>query len=88
VYGGTSPSAPLIASVYAIAGTPGSSDRPNSYPYAHTGNLFDVTSGANGSCSPSVLCDGSAGWDGPSGLGTPNGTAAFTAGGGEAARSR
>jgi subtilase family serine protease len=52
VYGGTSLSAPLIASVYAIAGTPGSSDRPNSYPYAHTGNLFDVTSGANGSCSP------------------------------------
>jgi hypothetical protein len=51
VYGGTSLSAPLIASVYAIAGTPGSSDRPNSYPYAHCGNLFDVTSGANGSCS-------------------------------------
>jgi Putative Ig domain len=82
VYGGTSLSSPLIASVYAIAGTPGSSDHPNSYPYAHTGNLFDVTSGSNGSCSPSVLCRGSAGWDGPSGLGTPNGTAAFTAGGG------
>jgi hypothetical protein len=82
VYGGTSLSARLIASVYAIAGTPGSSDRPNSYLYAHTGNLFDVTSGANGSCSPSALCHGSAGWDGPSGLGTPNGTAAFTAGGG------
>jgi subtilase family serine protease len=82
VYGGTSLSAPLIASVYAVAGTPGASDHPNSYPYAHTGNLFDVTSGSNGSCSPSVLCHGGAGWDGPSGLGTPNGTAAFTAGGG------
>jgi hypothetical protein len=82
VYGGTSLSAPLIASVYAVAGTPGASDRPNSYPYAHTGNLFDVTSGNNGSCSPSVLCTGTAGWDGPTGLGTPNGTAAFTAGGG------
>ncbi|WP_246281556.1 putative Ig domain-containing protein [Fodinicola acaciae] len=82
VYGGTSASAPIIASVYALAGTPGSSDRPNSYPYAHTGNLFDVTSGSNGSCSPSVLCNGTAGWDGPTGLGTPNGTAAFTAGGG------
>jgi len=82
VYGGTSLSAPLIASVYALAGTPGASDRPNSYPYSHTGNLFDVTSGSNGSCSPSVLCTGTAGWDGPTGLGTPNGTAAFTSGGG------
>jgi hypothetical protein len=82
VYGGTSLSSPLIASVYAIAGTPGSGDRPNSYPYSHTGNLFDVTTGSNGSCSPTVLCHGGAGWDGPSGLGTPSGTAAFTAGGG------
>jgi hypothetical protein len=29
-----------------------------------------------------VLCTAGAGWDGPTGLGTPNGTAAFTAGGG------
>jgi len=39
-----------------------------------------VTSGSNGSCSPSVLCTAGAGWDGPTGLGTPNGTTAFTAG--------
>jgi putative Ig domain-containing protein len=82
VYGGTSASAPLIASVYALAGTPGAADKPPSDPYAHTGNLFDVTSGSNGSCSPATLCKGGAGWDGPTGLGTPNGTAAFTAGGG------
>jgi hypothetical protein len=82
VYGGTSASAPIIASVYAQAGTPGASDRPASYPYAHTANLFDVTTGSNGSCSPAALCKGGAGWDGPTGLGTPNGTAAFTAGGG------
>jgi hypothetical protein len=81
VYGGTSLSSPIIATVYALAGTPGTSDRPNSYPYSHTGNLFDVTTGSNGSCSPSTLCRGGAGWDGPSGLGTPNGTAAFKAGG-------
>jgi hypothetical protein len=82
VYGGTSLSAPIMATVYALAGTPGTSDRPNSYPYSHTGNLFDVTTGTNGSCSPTTLCRGGAGWDGPSGLGTPNGTAAFKAGGG------
>ena len=27
----------IIASVYALAGTPGAGDRPASYPYAHTG---------------------------------------------------
>jgi hypothetical protein len=81
VYGGTSASSPIIASVYALAGTPGSSDRPASYPYANTGSLYDVTSGSNGSCSPSVQCKAGTGWDGPTGLGTPNGTSAFTAGG-------
>jgi len=39
VYGGTSASAPIIASVYALAGTPGASDSPNAYPYSHT--LFE-----------------------------------------------
>lgn len=80
VYGGTSASAPIIASVYALAGAPGASDTPAAYPYAHTGNLNDVTSGSNGSCSTSVQCKAGAGWDGPTGLGTPNGTAAFTGG--------
>jgi len=32
VYGGTSASAPIIAGVYALAGTPGAGDYPNSYP--------------------------------------------------------
>ena len=81
VYGGTSASSPIIASVYALAGTPGSTDIPASYPYAHTGNLYDVTSGSNGSCSPSYFCTATTGYDGPTGLGTPNGVAAFTAGG-------
>jgi len=80
VYGGTSASSPIIASVYALAGTPASGTTPASYPYAHTGSLNDVTSGANGSCSSSYLCTAKAGYDGPTGLGTPNGTAAFTNG--------
>ncbi|MFE9408964.1 peptidase S8 [Streptomyces sp. NPDC006704] len=78
VFGGTSASSPLIAAVYALAGTPSSGSTPASFPYAHTGSLNDVTSGSNGSCSPSYLCTGAGGYDGPSGLGTPNGTAAFT----------
>jgi hypothetical protein len=80
VYGGTSVAAPIIASVYALAGAPGAGDYAAAYPYAHQGNLFDVTSGSNGSCGAPV-CTAGAGWDGPTGLGTPNGTAAFTAGG-------
>ncbi len=81
VYGGTSASSPFIASVYALAGTPAAGSNPASYPYSHTANLYDVTSGNNGSCSPSYLCTAGAGYDGPTGLGTPNGTAAFTSGG-------
>ncbi|AEW96830.1 putative Ig domain-containing protein [Streptantibioticus cattleyicolor] len=80
VYGGTSASSPIIASVYALAGTPAANSYPASYPYAHTSALNDVTSGSNGSCSPSYLCTAGPGYDGPTGLGTPNGTAAFTSG--------
>jgi hypothetical protein len=79
VYGGTSAAAPIVASVYALAGAPGASDVPNAYPYAHTANLNDVTSGTNGTCG-APICTAGAGWDGPTGLGTPNGVAAFTAG--------
>jgi hypothetical protein len=82
VFGGTSASSPIIASVYALAGAPPVGSNPASFPYAHTGNLFDVTSGSNGTCSPAYLCTAAAGYDGPTGLGTPNGTAAFTGGGG------
>jgi len=80
VYGGTSASAPIIASVYALAGTPRADDQPASYPYAHTGGLNDVTTGNNGGCSASLLCTAGAGWDGPTGLGTPDGLAAFAPG--------
>ncbi len=77
VYGGTSASSPIIASVYALAGTPSGGSNPASFPYAHTGSLNDVTSGANGSCSD-YLCAAGPGYDGPTGLGTPNGTGAFS----------
>jgi hypothetical protein len=82
--GGTSLASPLAAAVYALAGN-ASSTSDGSYPYAHTSALHDVTSGSNGSCGGSYLCTGVVGYDGPTGNGTPNGTAAFrkllTAGG-------
>jgi subtilase family serine protease len=76
VFGGTSVSSPIIASVFGLAGNAGSIDA-NDFPYQHSGSLFDVTSGSNGNCSPSQLCTARVGWDGPTGLGTPNGTGAF-----------
>ncbi len=45
VYGGTSASSPIIASVYALAGTPAAGTIPASYPYSHTSSLNDVTIG-------------------------------------------
>jgi subtilase family serine protease len=75
VFGGTSVSAPIIASVYALAGNTASID--NNYPYTHSSSLWDVTSGSNGTCPTSQWCNARTGWDGPTGLGTPNGVGAF-----------
>ena len=77
VYGGTSAASPIIAATYALAGTPASTDNPAQYPYNDPSALNDVTSGATSTCTPSYLCTAETGFDGPTGLGTPNGTAAF-----------
>jgi hypothetical protein len=82
---GDSVSTSLIASTYALAATAagGTYPRPRtyaaSYPYAHRTDFFAVTSGSNGSCEASraYLCHGRAGYDGPTGLGTPDGIAGF-----------
>jgi hypothetical protein len=84
--GGTSVATPIIASLYALAATAAGPARypvphtyPAAYPYAHRGAFFDVTSGANGSCEPSraYLCTARAGYDGPTGLGSPDGIGGF-----------
>ncbi len=76
--GGTSVSAPLIGGIFGANG--GSVDAASTI-YAHKGKLFDVTTGNNGTCGTrekrQYLCNGEPGYDGPTGLGTPNGTAAF-----------
>jgi subtilase family serine protease len=79
-FGGTSASSPIIAGVYALAGTPSTSSYPASFPYAKAGTsaLNDVTSGNNGTCSTTYLCTAQSGYDGPTGLGTPEGVSAFT----------
>lgn len=78
--GGTSLSSPLVAAMYALAGTPVPGTFPVTYPYqAPAGTLNDVTEGSNGGCG-NVLCNAGTGWDGPTGLGTPHGVTALTTG--------
>jgi subtilase family serine protease len=74
VFGGTSVAAPLIAGVYGVNAT---AVNYGGDPYGHTANLYDITSGSNGSCGGSYLCTAKVGYDGPTGLGTPNGVNAF-----------
>jgi subtilase family serine protease len=79
VFGGTSASSPIVASVYALAHDIPTGVQGNTLPYNKrtSTNLNDVTSGSNGHCSTRQLCTARVGWDGPTGLGTPNGTGAF-----------
>ncbi|MGC1381641.1 MAG: S53 family peptidase [Candidatus Baltobacteraceae bacterium] len=74
VFGGTSVATPILASVFALAGNTASNN--DTYLYSHASSLNDVTSGSNGSCG-APLCKAGVGWDGPTGLGTPNGIGAF-----------
>jgi hypothetical protein len=78
--GGTSVASPIIASVYALAGPPAAGTDPASYPYDHPSALNDVTAGSNGKCDPAYLCTVGQGYDGPTGLGTPDGVGAFAIG--------
>ncbi|WP_029136971.1 carboxypeptidase regulatory-like domain-containing protein [Nakamurella lactea] len=78
--GGTSLASPLMAGMYALAGTPAEDTYPVSYPYAAgSADLNDVTDGSNDDCG-NILCQAGIGWDGPTGLGTPSGVDALTFG--------
>jgi subtilase family serine protease len=79
---GTSAAAPLVAGVYGLAGN--AATIPLGYAYAHRSDLFDITKGTNSgfvsprqACGDDYLCVAKPGYDGPTGLGTPDGTGAF-----------
>jgi subtilase family serine protease len=69
VFGGTSVASPITASVDALSST----FRSLSFPYDNPSQFFDVVGGSNGSCSGSYLCTAVGGYDGPTGIGSPNG---------------
>jgi subtilase family protein len=81
-FGGTSVASPIVAGVYALAGN-GKQINDASSLYAHADKLFDVIGGSNGypnsgyDCGGDYLCNAVPGYDGPTGLGTPNGLGAF-----------
>jgi subtilase family serine protease len=82
--GGTSTGAPLLAGVFALAGNAMSQNGGSTFwKKEHQGknDLFHITKGHNGSCSPAYLCtDGThenRDYGGPTGWGTPNGIGAF-----------
>ena len=78
IIGGTSASTPIVTATYALAGTPVGNTYPAQYPYLGARHLFDVTAGATSTCTPAYLCHAEKGFDGPTGLGTPDGIAGFT----------
>ncbi|HTQ44242.1 MAG TPA: MYXO-CTERM sorting domain-containing protein [Polyangiaceae bacterium] len=73
--GGTTSAAAIVAGAFASLGV---AEQGPSFPWAHSGAFFDVTSGSNdsGGCAlDPYYCTAQTGYDGPSGWGTPNGTA-------------
>ena len=102
--GGTSVAAPIVASVFALAGGAHGVAYPARTLYENEqqspGSLHDVTAGSNGeclkpfdkkepgtsgcttaeeaqTCSAQAICLAGSGYDGPTGVGAPNGVGAF-----------
>jgi hypothetical protein len=83
---GTAVAAAIIAASYALAGTPAPGTYPASYPYTNPGGSYttpgnayaypdglnNITSGTNGTCAVSYWCTAGPGYNGPTGLGSPN----------------
>jgi len=81
---GTSASAPLVAGIYGLAGN--GATVTTARLYRHKRSFFDVTKGNNAlfngfsplqDCGDDYICVAKKGYDGPTGLGTPDGTSGF-----------
>lgn len=86
VVGGTSVASPFIGGIYARAPQDPTVEGPNTIYAAPRTDFHDVTAGTNaglGYCRTvgigNPVCDAGPGWDGPTGVGTPNGLAGFEA---------
>lgn len=85
LFGGTSASTQIIAGIYAVAGNAFSQHGAQYLWQHHNGHVNDITIGNNldrnlgVTCASSVkyICTAQMGYDGPTGLGTPQGIGAF-----------
>lgn len=75
VFGGTSVAAPLVGGIYGVNG---GAVTYSQQPYTAPSSVYPVYSGNNGSCG-APLCTATSGnlWNGPTGIGTPNGVSSF-----------
>jgi MYXO-CTERM domain-containing protein len=80
---GTSASSPIIAGIIVRLGLAGKDN--HTILYENGGAFNDITTGNDdpmGLCGGTVLCTAVRGWDGPTGLGTPNGALLLAVAGG------
>ncbi|MGE5041914.1 MAG: prepilin-type N-terminal cleavage/methylation domain-containing protein [Candidatus Levyibacteriota bacterium] len=70
ILGGTSVSSPIISAALVLQeANPANATQ---YVYDHANRYRDVASGSNGSCGGKTACTAAVGYDGPTGLGSPN----------------
>jgi NHL repeat len=82
VVGGTSVATPLTAGAIALESSAMRAEGSEGI-YSHPSDWFDVSTGSNwtslnGECAERYLCNGETGYDGPTGIGTPDGGATAT----------
>jgi hypothetical protein len=85
LFGGTSASTQIIAAVFALAGNAADQIGASSIWKHHTGHVYDVMKGNNldpqlgVTCASPVkyICTAQAGFDGPTGWGTPDGIGTY-----------
>jgi hypothetical protein len=84
VWGGTSVAAPIVAAEFGLAGGAHGVEYPAQTLYPYVGEasaLYDVVSGNNGTCAGTTACKAAAGYDGPTGVGSPLGLQALSVAG-------
>jgi hypothetical protein len=81
-FGGTSLSSPIVAAEFALAGGAHGVAYPAQTVYENRGTsgLHDIVAGSNlpeEECDGDAICSAGSGYDGPTGVGSPNGLAAL-----------
>jgi subtilase family serine protease len=76
-FGGTSIAAPIITGMYALTGDTVRNAGAQTLYTASSRSFLQVTSGSDGICNPQYLCTAVPGYNGPTGLGIPQGLGGF-----------